>query len=168
MAYLEEKKCIHRQIAAANILLNRVGDNITCKISNFSEAKIVTDVNVRLAQGAFIWAEANITVYVDEQFKNLIVRWAAPEVIRNRKFSSRSDVWSYGVLLFEIVTYGDIPYQDKSDKEVQTLVLNGDLIPKPDNCPEKLYRIMLQCWELQLVARPSFSSILTQLQEYYS
>ena len=168
MAYLEEKKCIHRQIAAANILVNQIGDNIICKISNFSEAKIVTDINIKSAHGVYTWAEANIPVYVDEGYKKITIRWAAPEMLRHRKFSSRSDVWSYGVLLFEIVTYGGIPYPDKTDKEVQTRVLNGDPIPKPDNCPEKLYRMMLKCWKLQLVARPSFSSLLSQLQDYYN
>ena len=168
MAYLEERKCIHRQLAATNILVNQIGDNLICKISNFSEAKLVTDVNVLSAHGAYIWAEANIPIYVDEGYKKLAVRWAAPETLRDRKFSSRSDLWSYGALLFEIVTYGGIPYPDKTDREVQTKVLNGDPIPKPDNCPEKLYSLMLQCWKFELVARPSFSSLLTRLQDYYN
>ena len=170
MAYLEQKGCIHRQIAATNILIDRVGDNVTCKISNFSTAKIVSNVNVLSAHGAYIWAEDSVPIYVDEGYPNLTVKWAAPETLTGKKFSSRSDVWSYGVLLFEIVTRGSIPYQNMTDRQVQIEVLNGHPKLKPDigNCPEKLYSIIRTCWKLQLVERPSFSSLLTQLQHYYN
>ena len=160
MAYLEENNCIHRHLAARNIL---VGDNLACKISNFSAAKIIT----RFCEFTIYEVDNEICIFEDQQFTRMAIKWAAPESMTTQKFSSKSDVWSYGVLLSEIVTCGNMPYPHMTNEQVLEGMLKGYRMPRPKGCPEKLYNIMLDCWKAELVRRPSFRSLQNQLETYF-
>lgn len=91
------------------------------------------------------------------------VRWTAPEAIAFRKFTSASDVWSYGVVLWEVMSYGERPYWNWSNQDVIKSIEKGYRLPAPMDCPEALYQLMLDSWQKQRTHRPSFSSIVTTL-----
>ena len=165
MAYLEEKNCILRNLAARNIL---VGDRFICKLSNFSSARIVTRSYDSTESGIYTYAESGVIVYEDQKYTRIAVKWAAPEAANNNRFSSRSDVWSFGVVLSEIVTRGSMPYPKMTNKETMDNVTKGYRMPRPADCPEKLYSIMLNCWNSQFTERPSFSSLNQMLENYFS
>ena len=166
MAYLEEMNCIHRQLAAMNIL---VGNDLACKVSNFSAAKIVTRVYDSPKHGVYTFSENNVCIYIDQGYAKMALKWTAPEAITEKKFSSRSDVWSFGILLSEIITHGSMPYPEMTDKQVlEGVLMKGYCMPQPNNCPEKFYNIMLNCWKFELIQRPSFNLLLSQLENYYN
>ena len=160
MAYLEEKNCIHRHLATRNVL---VGNNFVCKISNFSAAKIVT----RSCNFATYDVDNGTYIFEDREIARMAVKWAAPETMTRRTFSTKSDVWSYGVLLSEIVTRGSLPYPSMSNEMVLEVVLKGYRMPRPKGCPEKLYNIMLDCWKADFAQRPNFSSLHDRLETYF-
>ena len=160
MAYLEGKNCIHRRLAARNVL---VGDNFVCKISNFSAAKIIT----RSSDFTIYDMDNGICIFHDQGFTRMATKWTAPEAMTNKKFSSKSDVWSYGILLSEIITHGNMPYPDMTNEQVLERVLEGYRMPQPQDCPEKLYIIMIDCWKADLERRPSFSTLQNQLEAYF-
>lgn len=91
------------------------------------------------------------------------MRWTAPEAIAFRKFTSASDVWSYGVVLWEVMSYGERPYWNWSNQDVIKSIEKGYRLPAPMDCPEALYQLMLDCWQKQRTHRPTFSSIVTTL-----
>ena len=84
------------------------------------------------------------------------IRWMAPESIRDGESSSKSDVWSYGVVLWEIVTLAELPYQGLSNEEVLSHVKRGEHLPRPENCSDFLHSLMLECWQIQANSRPTF------------
>ena len=165
MAYLEEKNCILRNLAARNIL---VGDRFICKISNFSSARIVTRSYDSTEGGIYTYAESGVIIYEDQNYTRIAVKWAAPEAANNNRFSSRSDVWSFGIVLSEIITRGSMPYPKMTNKETLDHLIKGYRMPRPTDCPEKLYSIMLNCWSSQFTERPSFSSLNQMLENYFS
>ena len=87
------------------------------------------------------------------------IRWMAPESICDGKFSSQSDVWSYGVVLWEIATLAELPYQGLSNEEVLSHVKGGQHLPLPDNCSDFFHSLMLECWQIQPNSRPTFLDI---------
>ena len=91
------------------------------------------------------------------------LRWLAPEVIQHNKVSVYSDIWSYGVLLWEIFSFGAWPYSDLSNVEVVRNVLNGYVLPCPDRCPQGVYTLMLRCWNRTTNKRPWFHTIHSKL-----
>ena len=165
MAYLEEKNCILRNLAARNIL---VGDRLICKISNFSSARFVTRSYDSTEGGIYTYAESGVMVYEDQKYTRIAIKWAAPEAANNNRFSSRSDMWSFGVVLSEIITLGSMPYPKMTNQETLDNVTKGYRMPRPADCPEKLYSIMLNCWNSQFTERPSFSSVNQMLENYFS
>jgi len=90
----------------------------------------------------------------------LPVRWMAPESLADGIFTNQSDVWSYGVVLWEISTFAEQPYQGLANEQVLQFVLRGDLLARPDNCPDVLYSLMLACWQKRPVNRPSFLRVV--------
>ena len=87
------------------------------------------------------------------------IRWMAPESICDGKFSSQSDVWSYGVVLWEIATLAELPYQGLSNEEVLSHVKGGQHLPQPENCSDFFHSLMLECWQIQPNSRPTFLDI---------
>ncbi|XP_006815314.1 tyrosine kinase receptor Cad96Ca-like [Saccoglossus kowalevskii] len=146
MAFLEEKECVHRDLAARNVLVDA---DKTCKVSDFGFARDVLDVKD-----------------MDRKTHGYVpVRWMAPESLLYDTYSSMSDVWSYGVLLWEIVTLGSTPYHHMSNIEVIDKVPVGYRMPKPTHCETTIYNLMLKCWQDVPASRPSFDIVNHELDD---
>ncbi|NXS32550.1 FRK kinase, partial [Pomatostomus ruficeps] len=150
MAYLESQNYIHRDLAARNVL---VGEHNVYKVADFGLARVFQVENER--------------TYEARTERTLPVKWTALEAIRYNRFSIKSDVWSFGILLFEIITYGKIPYDGMSGYQVIQLLDEGYRLPQPDTCPAPLYNMMLQCWSAEADARPTFDALRKQLEDYF-
>ena len=87
----------------------------------------------------------------------LPLRWLAPEALQHKRFSVYSDIWAFGVLVWEVFSFGVQPYADLSNAQVVKHILNRQLLPKPAKCPENMYRILLKCWSKTPAKRPWFS-----------
>uniref|UniRef100_A0A671PYH6 Fyn-related Src family tyrosine kinase n=1 Tax=Sinocyclocheilus anshuiensis TaxID=1608454 RepID=A0A671PYH6_9TELE len=143
MAFLELQNYIHRDLAARNVL---VGDNNVCKVADFGLARVFQNV------------------YEAKEGTKFPVKWTAPEAIHENKFTIKSDVWSFGILLYEIVTFGQIPYPSTSFSFIISLILSkGYRMPCPLNCPKYLYDIMSVCWKDSPADRPTFEALLAVL-----
>ena len=147
MQYLEEHKYIHRDLAARSVF---VGNDLICKIGNLH---------------SMIHAEEKGHKYNI----NPAIRWTAPEVIQGSHFSTKSDVWSFGILLYEIITLGSTPYPDWTDDEVSKQVTEKHYcMTCPQGCPIELHFIMMQCWKRDFVCRPTFETLTWQLEDFYA
>ena len=93
------------------------------------------------------------------------LRWLAPEAIRHNKVSVYSDIWSFGVLLWEVFTFGALPYSKFSNAQVVKHVLSGRVLSRPDKCPQEVYDLMLRCWNGTPNKRPWFSTIRSELAD---
>ncbi|XP_041655762.1 protein-tyrosine kinase 6b [Cheilinus undulatus] len=142
MSYLEEQNSIHRDLAARNVL---VGEDYICKVADFGLARVIKE-----------------PFYITED-KKIPYKWSAPEAISHGKFSNKSDVWSFGVLLYEITTYGGVPYPGYNNQETYEQVIRGYRMPAPAKCPNFLYQIMLKCWSAEPDDRPDFKTLKVQL-----
>ncbi|XP_055382066.1 tyrosine-protein kinase transmembrane receptor Ror isoform X2 [Condylostylus longicornis] len=148
MEYLSGHHYVHRDLAARNCL---VGDNLTVKISDFGLSRDIYSSD-----------------YYRVQSKSLLpVRWMPSESILYGKFTTESDVWSFGVVLWEIYSYGLQPYYGYSNQEVINMVRARQLLPCPEACPTAVYSLMIECWHEQAVRRPSFSEISHRLKIWY-
>jgi fyn-related kinase len=146
---LESIRCIHRDLAARNIL---VGQNNIVKIAGFSLSQIVSEEIYKSPVSNIMCA----------------VKWSAPEVLFQMKFSVKSDVWSFGIVLVELVKHGGSPYPEMDQEEVKTRLAEGYRMPQMDGCPDRLYQIMLMCWKEEDMERPTFKIIKEQLEEIAS
>ncbi|KAK8724005.1 hypothetical protein OTU49_011393, partial [Cherax quadricarinatus] len=145
--YLEEKHFIHRDIAARNCLLTTKGPGRVVKIADFGMAR---------------------DIYRNDYYRKggkamLPVKWMPPEAFLDGIFTSKTDIWSFGVLLWEVMSLGYMPYPGRGNQEVMQLVTNGGRLEPPTNCPGPVYRIMTQCWHPIPDERPSFTTILERL-----
>uniref|UniRef100_A0A8C7XA13 Src-related kinase lacking C-terminal regulatory tyrosine and N-terminal myristylation sites n=1 Tax=Oryzias sinensis TaxID=183150 RepID=A0A8C7XA13_9TELE len=146
MAYLEDRNIVHRDLAARNIL---VGDDLVCKVADFGLARIIRD-----------------SVYTASRNTKIPVRWTAPEAALHQRFSVKSDVWSFGVLLYEMMSRGKMPYEGSFlNKEVMTILTSGYRLACPTRCPENIYKIMMDCWAAEPSKRPSFHALHSQLDD---
>ncbi|NXK18300.1 FRK kinase, partial [Arenaria interpres] len=150
MAYLESQNYIHRDLAARNVL---VGEHSVYKVADFGLARV--------------FKVENENIYEVRNETKLPVKWTAPEAIRYNKFSIKSDVWSFGILLFEIITYGKMPYAGVAGHQVIQMLDNGYRLPQPASCPAPFYRLMLQCWNTEADGRPTFEALCDQLESYF-
>merc|ERR1719495_2113969 len=127
MAYLSVKKYVHRDLAARNCM---VSADLVVKVGDFGMAQDVYETEYYRKEGRGF----------------LPVRWMAPESIRDGKFTSQSDVWSYGVVLWEMATLAEVPYQGLANEQVMSYVKEGRKMHRPENCPDILYNLMSECW----------------------
>ncbi|KAH8369355.1 hypothetical protein KR009_008841, partial [Drosophila setifemur] len=146
MAYLAAKKFVHRDLAARNCM---VADDLTVKIGDFGMTRDVYE-----------------TDYYRKGTKGLLpVRWMPPESLRDGVYSSASDVFSFGVVLWEMATLAAQPYQGLSNEQVLRYVIDGGVMERPENCPEVLHALMQRCWHHRSSARPSFLDIIAYLEQ---
>uniref|UniRef100_A0A4W5K8P3 receptor protein-tyrosine kinase n=1 Tax=Hucho hucho TaxID=62062 RepID=A0A4W5K8P3_9TELE len=144
MKYLSDMSYVHRDLAARNILVN---SNLVCKVSDFGLSRVLEDES-----------EAAYTTRIP-------IRWTAPEAIAYRKFTPASDTWSYGVVMWEVMSYGERPYWDMSNQDVIKAIDEGYRLPPPMDCPACLHQLMLDCWQRDRTHRPSFTQILNILDK---
>lgn len=142
MAHLEDLDITHRDLATRNILID---DRKRLKISDFGLSR----------DG----------VYVTTKRKMVPLRWLSIEAIRRSLYSSKSDVWAFGVVLWEIGTLGLFPYDGMDNHSLLPFLMDGGRLKKPDNCSQKLYDVMLTCWRENPLERPSFQRLMEILQE---
>ncbi|XP_054456547.1 fibroblast growth factor receptor 2 isoform X3 [Anoplopoma fimbria] len=144
MEYLASQKCIHRDLAARNVL---VTESNVMKIADFGLAR---DVH-------------NIDYYKKTTNGRLPVKWMAPEALFDRVYTHQSDVWSFGVLMWEIFTLGGSPYPGIPVEELFKLLKEGHRMDKPGNCTNELYMMMKDCWHAISSHRPTFKQLVEDL-----
>lgn len=149
MHFLSSRGYVHRDLAARNCL---VGRNLVVKIADFGLSREILNRDYYRPESK--WA-------------SVPVRWMPPEVIKYGKHSTESDTWSFGVVLWEIFTYGGIPYYEYSNEEVVRRVCEmGRRLPQPYDCPSNIYQMMMDCWETVPEERPMFRSLWKQLSKW--
>ncbi|XP_078266688.1 tyrosine-protein kinase TXK [Rhinoraja longicauda] len=145
MAYLERNHFIHRDLAARNCL---VSDKNVVKVSDFGMARYVLDDEYTSSTGS-----------------KFPVKWSPPEVFHLSKFSSKSDVWSFGVLMWEVFTEGRMPFENKSNAEVVEEISGGERLYRPSHASPVVFQIMYSCWHEKPDGRPSFLELLDSINE---
>uniref|UniRef100_UPI00358E3001 tyrosine-protein kinase SYK-like n=1 Tax=Myxine glutinosa TaxID=7769 RepID=UPI00358E3001 len=148
MSYLEERRFVHRDLAARNVLL--VSERYA-KISDFGLSKVLMEDQTYLR---------------DKTQQKLPLKWYALESVLQQKFSSKGDVWSFGITVWETLSYGDKPYKGMRAPEVVKFLQSGQRLEKPTGCPETIYQLMLRCWEIDMNKRPTFKEIERHLSHY--
>ncbi|XP_012509031.1 PREDICTED: tyrosine-protein kinase SYK [Propithecus coquereli] len=149
MKYLEECNFVHRDLAARNVLL--VTQHYA-KISDFGLSKAL---------------RADESYYKAQTHGKWPVKWYAPECINYFKFSSKSDVWSFGVLMWEAFSYGQKPYRGMKGSEVTAMLEKGERMGCPPGCPREMYELMTLCWTYEVENRPGFAQVEPRLRNYY-
>ncbi|XP_039287405.1 epidermal growth factor receptor [Nilaparvata lugens] len=143
MAYLEEKRLVHRDLAARNVLVQTPN---CVKVTDFGLAKLL-DIN-------------------EDQYKaaggKMPIKWLALECIQHRIFTHKSDVWAFGVTVWELLTYGGRPYESVPARDVPELLETGERLPQPNICTIDVYMLMINCWMLDAESRPSFKELADQ------
>ncbi|XP_075426452.1 ephrin type-A receptor 3-like isoform X2 [Ascaphus truei] len=147
MKYLSDMNYVHRDLAARNILVN---SNLICKVSDFGLSRVLEDD----PEAAYTTRGGKIPI-----------RWTAPEAIAYRKFTSASDVWSYGIVMWEVISYGERPYWEMSNQDVIKAIDEGYRLPPPMDCPIVLHQLMLDCWQKCRNDRPKFGQIVNILDK---
>ncbi|XP_073952559.1 tyrosine-protein kinase Fer isoform X2 [Choristoneura fumiferana] len=147
MRYLESKNCIHRDLAARNCL---VGDDNIVKISDFGMSR---------EEEEYI---------VSGGMKQIPIKWTAPEALNYGKYTSLCDVWSYGVLMWEIFSKGETPYAGMTNSRAREKIDSGYRMPAPEGCSEDVYALMLRCWEYEPEKRPHFHQLYSTIDNIYN
>lgn len=147
MNYLESRNFIHRDLAARNCL---VGENHLVKVADFGLARLMRDDTYTAHAGA-----------------KFPIKWTAPEGLAYNKFSTKSDVWAFGILLWEIATYGMSPYPGVDLTDVYHMLEKGYRMECPPGCPPKIYELMRQCWQWHAHERPTFKEIHHALENMF-
>uniref|UniRef100_A0A8C2JLY3 receptor protein-tyrosine kinase n=1 Tax=Cyprinus carpio TaxID=7962 RepID=A0A8C2JLY3_CYPCA len=149
MKYLCDMNYVHRDLAARNILVN---SNLVCKVSDFGLSRFLED-------------DTSDPTYTSALGGKIPIRWTAPEAIQYRKFTSSSDVWSYGIVMWEVMSYGERPYWDMSNQDVINAIEQDYRLPPPMDCPNALHQLMLDCWQKDRNNRPKFNQIVNTLDK---
>ncbi|XP_041975466.1 tyrosine-protein kinase Shark [Aricia agestis] len=148
MRYLERRRFVHRDLAARNILL---ASRHQAKISDFGLSRALS---------------ADSSYYRASRGGKWPIKWYAPEAYNYGTFSHASDVWSYGVTLWEMFSYGQQPYGDMRGIEAIQLIENGERLKRPDNCPDEIYQVMLDCWTYSADLRPTFAKLVDVFSQH--
>uniref|UniRef100_F1KSW7 Tyrosine-protein kinase n=1 Tax=Ascaris suum TaxID=6253 RepID=F1KSW7_ASCSU len=144
LEYLSQKGFVHRDVAARNILVH---EKTNAKIGDFGLCR-------------YIYAES---ANYKGKGGRLPVKWMSPEAIKHYEFTTKSDVWSFGILMFEIITLGGSPYPGVQPDDMMDHLDAGERMEKPDNCPDNFYEVMKSCWEQDPMKRPEFGNIRQKL-----
>ncbi|KAM9317067.1 protein-tyrosine kinase 2-beta isoform 2-T2 [Gastrophryne carolinensis] len=147
LAYLEGINCVHRDIAVRNIL---VASPECVKLGDFGLSRYLEEEE---------YYKASVT--------RLPIKWMAPESINFRRFTSASDVWMFGVCMWEILSFGKQPFFWLENKDVISVIEKGDRLPKPESCPPTLYTLMTRCWTYDPSERPKFTELVCSLSDIY-
>jgi len=151
MEYLESSHIIHRDLALRNLLVGRDQEGkYIVKVADFGMSRAIDKGYYRTTS------------------KVMPIRWSAPEFIEYGISTSKSDVWSFGICLWELFSYGKLPYMGMSNDEVIEKVTSGYRLPAPANCPTEVYNMMLSCWESDTEKRPTFATLSTILDKLWS
>lgn len=146
LGYLEEKKCIHRDVAARNCLVDNDG---TVKITDFGMSREEEDGVYSVSGG----------------MKQIPIKWTAPEAMNYGRYTSASDVWSFGVLVWEVFSFGRIPYPGQTNTQARESVERGERMMSPKGCPDRMYNdVMLQCWKHDENSRLRFAELLKTIK----
>ncbi|XP_037903590.1 epidermal growth factor receptor isoform X2 [Hermetia illucens] len=146
MAYLEERRLVHRDLAARNVLVQTPS---FVKITDFGLAKLLAETNEYKAAGG-----------------KMPIKWLALECIRHRIFTSKSDVWAFGVTIWELLTFGQRPHENVPAKDIPDLIESGAKLEQPEICSLDVYCTLLQCWHLEPEMRPSFKQLVDTFADY--
>jgi len=150
MTYLESMRIIHRDLSLRNLLIGQTSDGYVIKISDFGLSRSV---------------EAAYYVTKDGEIP---IKWCAPEVLKYGTCSSKSDIYSFGVLLWELFSYGKCPYEGYSNQQARIRILNGNTLPVPTACPPDVCILMQNCWAMNTEQRPNFQQTYTELCKIYN
>ncbi|XP_078661523.1 tyrosine-protein kinase fyna-like [Branchiostoma floridae x Branchiostoma belcheri] len=146
MEYLEDNNVIHRDLRSANVL---VGERNLCKVADFGLARLDS-------------------IYVATTSRKMPIRWTAIEALDTQEFTSQSDVWSFGILMTEILTKGRVPYVGWDNDTVIAQVRRGYRLPAEDDWPDPLYEIIKRCWDREPQRRPTFKYLNRILTGYFA
>ncbi|XP_022434657.1 ephrin type-A receptor 1 isoform X1 [Delphinapterus leucas] len=149
MNYLSDHSYVHRDLAARNIL---VSQDLCCKVSDFGLTRLLDNFD-----GTY-----------ETQGGKIPIRWTAPEAIAHRIFTTASDVWSFGIVMWEVLSFGDKPYGEMSNQEVMKSIEDGYRLPPPVDCPARLYELMKNCWAHDCAHRPPFHQLKAQLEHLHA
>ncbi|KAL0274572.1 UNVERIFIED_CONTAM: hypothetical protein PYX00_002674 [Menopon gallinae] len=149
MAYLTEMKLVHRDLAARNVL---VAEGLICKISDFGLTRDIYEDDT----------------YLKRSKGRVPVKWMALESLSDHLYTTKSDVWSYGIVLWELVTTGASPYPGIAVQNLFHLLKSGYRMERPPNCSTELYQILRACWNENPAHRPTFKYLVSKLEEMLS
>ena len=145
MAFLENNSYVHGNLAAKNVFIT---EHLICRIGGLGIINALSKES-------------------REEFIRSNTKWSAPEVLNMSPITTKSDVWSFGILLYEVVTYGHVPYPGMSDNQVREKLQANYRMLCPMGCPEQLYKIMMKCWNKYADDRPTFETLQWQLEEFF-
>jgi len=166
MVFLAGKKILHRDLGVRNLLVSIVDNKYVVKISDFGLSRVgdlqaKSDEMKNRVKGSETFSD---NIYVLGEKAAVPVKWSAPEVLENHVYTHKSDVWSFGVVMWEILEFGRAPFDWLTLKQAWEQIPNGARLPQPNNCPKELWRIISSTWNMNQELRPNFIDILRQLQ----
>lgn len=150
MIFLANKHIVHGDLRLSNLLVTKIDEKYVVKISDFGLSRSILF--------------SNITDLSDD----VAIKWAAPETLKYQNFSEKSDVWAFGIVMWEIFSKGKLPYTDLSNSQtINQVIEQGYRLPQPKDCPPLIYDLMIACWNFNSEDRPSFSSFLNPIQNLW-
>jgi len=147
LMHLEIKNIIHRDLGARNLLVSEADGRYVIKLADLGLSREVKD---------------DLYQATDNTFP---VKWSPPEVIERRQYTSKSDVWSFGICVWEIFEFGKLPFATMSNQEALEHILQGNRLPRPTKCPDSVYDLLQCCWRYNPVERPTFTWIYLKISE---
>nr|BAJ95414.1 predicted protein [Hordeum vulgare subsp. vulgare] len=164
MIYISRQNILHKDLGVRNILCQNLNGEWITKVSDFGLARVVGESTTNSGDND----KFNDSIYSINGGAVIPVRWSAPEVISDRKFSNKSDVWSFGILMIEVMNFAKLPYSDLSNSEVASRIISGTIHKQPQNCPDALWKIIKTTFAFNPDERPTFSQLLEEISSFKS